>query len=913
MPTYKYLYFTLNSSNLNLEYTGEEQGTNLGADNAFYVTGTGAPDPGINLFTDTFSSTGLSNWTGAGSTWTYSVDKMVSSASTNATISAGFTASTSNDPVRFSFKAYTTSTTATLDFAIQNYTIKASTIATTYGGTSGFYNAASTPPTVGTSGKRLTPSVWNYVIVKFIPGIGTTVLIATNANSNLAYDSSSLTYEVALSFDDYNSVASINAISFTNNNSVWSIDDVYVDMDENPYMKHMLTGVNSDISYFDGYSAESKPPTEIGRCDIVIKASKTVGNTIYRGFFSSDHFKAKPSDISQEISYIPEPNEDIITYNPAKKYATRYSGVNPTPFTIGPGTDFFGNVITELKNGGVPLYDPTKAIIIAKKPTTITLGNLTKSANGKYERISVTTNPPNLACRVTYDGKLDPPILEGSYKILAEITDRNHSGSTTATMTIGPSGDAEIKDREKKQKALDSETSKSEFISDSLLSSLDLGQVEAIGKLKSLADCAKSLPDKLMESLKNQAIAKAMEYADGFGVLNLIKTATGLLDQVQKVSDTITKIKENPQALVDSVIKASGVPAEIAKLKAKFPLADIDGLLSKGNAICDSLGKITADPTKTAKAVVKFTPPQISFDSDRKGNYDNFLFQLRDGLAKDSTKIDWLSKNNPSGVGEYISMITSINEIAHKHHDAIAKTAGIGGVSAAMGADVEAEIARHPEWSPETIAEFRKRSATASSQLERNTDTIQAYQQRSAPVTGGQISTGVTVYSGPDKDYTTYFDIKPSQRPPEITAYWRSQGKDLEAQEAKLNARGIKTGTLNYSDAFNGAYGKLQSDFTCASTRFKGGSVLALKNPDGTPYNPTGKNVQGLYTVTDTGNAKLTYNKVDIFTSTPEVYKNMDKVGVYLVTEGTKEGKQYKRAQSQFGSAPSSGPVSANV
>lgn len=654
-----------------------------------------------------------------------------------------------------------------------------------------------------------------------------------------------------------------------------------------PYVKNIVTDVEYDISYFDGYSAESEPPKEIGRCDITVTATKTVGQTTYKGYFSSDFFKAKPNNI-------PDQNTDISEYNSDKAYASSF-------------------YVNSVWIGAEKTIDITRGMIISKKPATITLSNLNKSANGKSETPTVKTNPENLSYRITYEGKLNPPVLEGLYNIRVEITDRNHSGFVTDVFEIGPEGTETISDLKNKYSALGSDVSGSDFISDSLLSSLDLGQVEALGKIKSLADCAKSLPDKLMESLKNQAIAKALEYADGFGILNMVKTATDLLGQVQKVADTITSIKENPQGLIDSVIKASGIPSEIAKLKAKFPLADIDGLLAKGNAICDSLGKITADPTKTAQPVVKFTPPQIAFDSDRKGNYDNFLFQLRDALAKDSTKIDWLSKNNPGGVGEYISMITSINEIAHKHHDAIAKASGTSSVSGAINTDVEAEIARHPEWSPETIAEFRKRAATASGQLEKNTDTIQAYQQRSVPVSGGQISTGVTVYSGPDKDYTTYFDIKPSQRPPEITAYWRSQGKDLEAQEAKLNARGIKTGTLNYSDAFNGAYGKLQSDFTCASTRFKGGSVLALKNPDGTPYNPTGKNVQGLYTVTDTGNAKLTYNKVDIFTSTPEVYKNMDKVGVFLVTEGTKEGKQYALAQSQFGSAPSSGPVSANV
>ncbi len=173
--------------------------------------------------------------------------------------------------------------------------------------------------------------------------------------------------------------------------------------------------------------------------------------------------------------------------------------------------------------------------------------------------------------------------------------------------------------------------------------------------------------------------------------------------------------------------------------------------------------------------------------------------------------------------------------------------------------------------------------------------------QNETKTTGGAVSVGVTTYSGPQSDFTTFLDINPAQRPAKLAEFWTGKGYDIAAQEAKLKARGIKTGTLDYDDAFNGAYAKLESDRTCASCRFPGGSVLAMKNPDGTPYDPTGKNPTGEYTVTDTGNAKLTYDKPDIFTNTPELYRNtLDDIRVFLVSAGTKMAKQYKVAQSRY-------------
>jgi hypothetical protein len=77
-----------------------------------------------------------------------------------------------------------------------------------------------------------------------------------------------------------------------------------------------------------------------------------------------------------------------------------------------------------------------------------------------------------------------------------------------------------------------------------------------------------------------------------------------------------------------------------------------------------------------------------------------------------------------------------------------------------------------------------------------------------------------------------------------------------------------------------------------------------LKNPDGSIFDPAGLNPSGIVTVDDTGNSTLTYKKVDLFISREHVdlYKkaNLNNVQVFLLSLGTKQGSQYKRAQSLY-------------
>jgi len=126
---------------------------------------------------------------------------------------------------------------------------------------------------------------------------------------------------------------------------------------------------------------------------------------------------------------------------------------------------------------------------------------------------------------------------------------------------------------------------------------------------------------------------------------------------------------------------------------------------------------------------------------------------------------------------------------------------------------------------------------------------------------------------------------------------WESKGYSIAKNEASLRRRGKIPGTLSMADTRKGAYGPITENKTVASTRYPGGTVLSLKNPDGTPYDPTGKNPSGQYTVMDTGNAESTYRKVDIYTDTPEAYANLGSVQIFVESIGSKTGPQYKRAQ----------------
>jgi hypothetical protein len=271
-----------------------------------------------------------------------------------------------------------------------------------------------------------------------------------------------------------------------------------------------------------------------------------------------------------------------------------------------------------------------------------------------------------------------------------------------------------------------------------------------------------------------------------------------------------------------------------------------------------------------------------TYDSAPKDEYDAFTFQIKEQLEVDST-----AEQEP----DRAQMLSITTALAMGYHDGISKTTDAShdaALNTKYKENVESEKLKNAGWSQSVKDSFARRTDIIGSTIERSSSEIRAFYMRNRPISAGVlISQGITTYSGPISDFDTLLDIKPSQRPPELIAFW-SKKYNIAEQERSRTQRKLKFGTLNYSDAFNGKYGPLISDKTCSSTRFPGGSIIALRKKDGTVYDPTGKNPSGQYKVTDIG-SNLTYNKPDIFTLTPALYVNTESVQVFLISDGTRK------------------------
>jgi hypothetical protein len=438
---------------------------------------------------------------------------------------------------------------------------------------------------------------------------------------------------------------------------------------------------------------------------------------------------------------------------------------------------------------------------------------------------------------------------------------------------------------------------------------------------KNLVDCAMNLEDRIMAKAQEKVMELLMGNATANSIVSAVSKVQSYVSTVQEIVEITKNIK--PKDLLTELAIAKGLQglAKVGKIQeilntfggAVNNLADMINNLdvldicsapnytASGAAAPPSLSSpaaapIASPPTYPAATV---NSPIITAQND----YDGLMFEIKNYTGKDTSK---------TGDSSYVSMITSVNTITLAYHDKLMKSKSNvddARFASEFKTSVGIELNTHNnEWNDEIKNDYNSRCDNIGISLGRSGDIVRAYAMRNqmGPVTGSMISTGVTHYSGPDADYTTFLDIKPEQRPPELTAYWQSKGRNIPPGNTYTNSKGktFKIGTLDYAHATQGPFGdKLISDFSCASTRVQIGSILALKNPDGTPYNPSGKNPSGVYTVHDTGNQELTYNKVDIFTSTPDLYDktNMSAVQVFLVSRGTKEAPQYIKAQKRFG------------
>ncbi len=79
---------------------------------------------------------------------------------------------------------------------------------------------------------------------------------------------------------------------------------------------------------------------------------------------------------------------------------------------------------------------------IAPAAADVALDRLVAIHDGSPQTVGTSTVPAGLPVRVTYDGATSPPEGFGRYQVLAEVIDRNHTGSAAGELWIGLDYDA---------------------------------------------------------------------------------------------------------------------------------------------------------------------------------------------------------------------------------------------------------------------------------------------------------------------------------------------------------------------------------------------------------------------------------------------------------------------------------------
>ena len=160
-----------------------------------------------------------------------------------------------------------------------------------------------------------------------------------------------------------------------------------------------------------------------------------------------------------------------------------------------------------------------------------------------------------------------PPVEVGEYQLEAKVVDWNHNyvGKTTGTYTISPrtpdtknpSGYTDEEEYEYKLSLLSDDTKTDstgkQFLTNATLKILDSTDIINLDKVTSLADCAKNLPEKLLNAVTKKMAQLILNYIPGLGIVQLLTSALKLVQQVQQILSLIEEIRKNPLTFLDTV------------------------------------------------------------------------------------------------------------------------------------------------------------------------------------------------------------------------------------------------------------------------------------------------------------------------------------------------------------------------
>lgn len=142
--------------------------------------------------------------------------------------------------------------------------------------------------------------------------------------------------------------------------------------------------------------------------------------------------------------------------------------------------------------------------------------------------------------------------------------------------------------------------------------------------------------------------------------------------------------------------------------------------------------------------------------------------------------------------------------------------------------------------------------------------------------TGATLNRGVSTYGSIYDDWTSFLDVKASERPPEAQAYWANKGYNVAKGEAQLRSKypGWYP-KLSLANTGQGKYvGNIVPGFdvgVAKSYGYKPGQMLYITNSAGQPVGPNG----GYFRVGDTGGGSLAdRNALDFYTGKDQGLKD---------------------------------------
>lgn len=399
--------------------------------------------------------------------------------------------------------------------------------------------------------------------------------------------------------------------------------------------------------------------------------------------------------------------------------------------------------------------------VIQTEPVAVSV-NLGESAT-----LSVVVETSPNASAVTYQwylgasGVTDSPIVgavNSSYTITnsqesttAWVRVENAAGyvnSNGARVTvIEPYVEESIAIREEKSKALGGSLGDGD--NNSLLADFPLDSIKVLSQAKSLADCAKNIPNRLKELAIELATKKAEE---------LLKNSTGVTfedlqklkdkyDKVQSVADRIKNLNPKKPTLIDAIAAlktATGIDLIEKTNKVLNDFAAVGGVADiVTKALNSDFCKVTnygldGKPAPAGTNIPMGIPPSSvegvqtpvgisEYSTKAKEEYDAFTFQLKEHIEADQSK---LSSYTGTEKETYTSSISYLHTISLAYHDKISKTVDDtkdAQYRSEFEASIQDTVTKNSSWSASIVTEFKNRAVVISDIINRNAQIIRNF------------------------------------------------------------------------------------------------------------------------------------------------------------------------------------------